>query len=525
MIDWKSLLRRGKQESAPARQPAPQVQREERRPFNSDFGYEGGSSENSMLSGWRTDSSITPSAELHYNLDTIRTRARWAVQNDPIAASFLNKIVRNIVGDKGFMPVGVDPRHAAAISAHSRPENFCTDGRTSRCEFERLIVKHIVRDGEVLIAKHNAFGGGDSSRFAVSVIDPGYLHTDRFNGDFEFNGNRVRLGVEVDKHGKAVAYHFRGQSRSYQSAWSYWSGDIIRIPAENILHLYTTDYADLNRGVSWLTPALSLLEQLRRYRYHALDAARIGAKVSVSSQSATGDPLDGAAGGYEPQPGNADESADKSRPQKEHFMQDMTGASIWNVSSDHMLKMNQAVYPHQMYDPFVDSMLKAISSALDYPEPLLTNNWQGINYSAGQLLMADAEMKCRRLREWMKEFEMWWHTPWIKQAVMHGAVMLPPSKVMSAIEMIDWNGAVVPPADMAKAAAANRVLMESGVKSRQQVCEELGLNWEEQKAKIMAEEKEFGAVRPAAPAANDKDDDTEESDDDKTADSKGEKKS
>ena len=519
-------MRRGKQESAPARLPAPQVQRESRQPLNTDFGYEAGSSENSMLSGWRTDSSITPSAELHYNLDTIRTRARWAVQNDPIAASFINKITRNIVGDKGFMPVGVDARHMAAIAAHSRPENFCTDGRTSRCEFERLIMEHIIRDGEVMIAKHTAFRGGDSSRFALSVIDPAYLHTDRFNGDYEFNGNRVRLGVEVDKHGKAVAYHFRGQSHSYQSAWTYWSGDIVRIPAEDILHLYRTNYADTNRGVSWLAPALSLLEQLRRYRYHALDAARIGAKVSVSTESKTGDPIDGGAGGYEPKMGMEDESADTSRPQKEHFVQDLTGAKIYNVSSDHPLKMNQAVYPHQMYDPFVSSMLKAIAAALDYPEPLLTNNWEGINYSAGQLLMADAEMKCRRIREWIaKDFEMWWHGAWLPQAVLHGAVMLPPSKVRSAVSDITWNGAVVPPADMAKAAAANRVLMESGVKSRQQVCEELGLDWEEQKAKIMAETKEFGAVRPTASAASDKDDDTEESDDDKDADSKDEKKS
>ena len=483
-----------------------------------DVGWEAGRNNNSMLSEWPVDSGTTPSAQLSFVLETIRTRARYAVQNDAIAASFLNKTVRAIVGDKGFMPVGIDPRHSAAIAAHSKRNFFCTDGRTSRSEFERLIIRHIVRDGEVLIARHFNYGGGDKSRFALSILDSGYLHTDLYNGDYEHNGNRVRHGIEVDKFGKTVAYHFRGRSSSNVSVWSYWTGDVIRVPAENILHLYTTDYADVNRGVSWLAPVLTTLEQLRRYRGHAMDAARLGAKMAITTETKSGDPIDGAAG-YEVAEDAAEENpvASGRRPDP-HFIRDFTGAQIISHDSEHPLKMNQASYPHQMYAAFHESMSKMIASGLDFPEAILTNNWDGINFSAGQLMLGDAEMKHRRLREWLKEYAEWWHTPWLTQATMRGAIHFPPSKVFSELEKIDWNGAVVPPADISKAAAANEKLINLGVKSRQQVCEELGLNWDEQKAKILAEREELGMpeTSPAAKDEDDNEDDNGGGDDKKT---------
>ena len=137
--------------------------------------------------------------------------------------------------------------------------------------------------------------------------------------------------------------------------------------------------------------------------------------------------------------------------------------------------MNQPPYPHQMYGPYNDSMQKIIAAGLDYPEAILTNNWGDINFSAGQLMMGDAEMRHRRLREWVsEEFENWWHGEWLKRATLRGMDIVPVTKVQAAIDGVGWNGAVVPPADMAKAAAANKTLVEMGAKSVQQVSKELG---------------------------------------------------
>ena len=319
----------------------------------------------------------------------------------------------------------------------------------------------------------------------------------------------MRLGVEVDNFGRAVAYHFKGRDSSNESAWSYWSGDVQRIAAENILHLYQPEYANVNRGVSWLAPVLPTMEQLRRYRETAIKAARIGAALAVSTESKSGDPLDS---NTEARVQGLDTDPDADADTSPHYYKDVSGNDVYIEDPDHALKMNQPSYPHQMFESFHSAMLKAIASGLDYPEAVLTNNWADINFSAGQLMMSDAEMRHRRLREWMKEFERWWHDPWLKQAVLSGAADIPPTRVMTAIDAIGWNGAVVPPADMQKAAIANKTAVEMGWKSRQQVCEELGLNWEEQKAKILAERKELG-MPDVSPAAADKDD--EESDGDK----------
>ena len=95
-------------------------------------------------------------------------------------------------------------------------------------------MENLAIDGEVLIQvlpnAKNDFG------FAINVIDIDYL--DEEKNETLPNGNEIRMGVEMDKNRKPVAYHvFTHHPYDYNFSASL-RRETKRISAENIIHIY-----------------------------------------------------------------------------------------------------------------------------------------------------------------------------------------------------------------------------------------------------------------------------------------------
>jgi lambda family phage portal protein len=94
------------------------------------------------------------------------------------------------------------------------------------------------------------------------------------------NGNWIRQGIEFDKIGRRVAYHF----------WKVNPGDItlapkfgerVRIPASQILHVFDPLEGGQIRGLSRLTPAIITLWMLDLYDDAELERKKTAALFSV----------------------------------------------------------------------------------------------------------------------------------------------------------------------------------------------------------------------------------------------------
>ena len=87
----------------------------------------------------------------------------------------------------------------------------------------------------------------------------------------------MRLGVEVDDFGRAVAYWIRkrhpGDIRTHASALDHYE----RVPAGEVFHLRTIERWPQTRGVPWMHTVLRKLDSIDQYSGAELQAAQADA--------------------------------------------------------------------------------------------------------------------------------------------------------------------------------------------------------------------------------------------------------
>src|SRR6185436_7302919 len=78
------------------------------------------------------------------------------------------------------------------------------------------------------------------------------------------NGNRVRWGIEFNAIGKREAYYLYREHPGERPVF-FNAGELARVPAESVLHLYRPLRPGQHRGQPWLTPVLLALFELEKY--------------------------------------------------------------------------------------------------------------------------------------------------------------------------------------------------------------------------------------------------------------------
>src|SRR5690606_20576205 len=134
-----------------------------------------------------------------------------------------------------------------------------------------LAAGSLPQDGESIVRmlpwRGNRFG------LALQVLDPDQL-------DHEYNrapGNgvaEIRMGVEIDRWGRHLAYHLWDH---HPSEYTARGRERIRVPAEDVIFLGRPGRPAQTRFVPWFTPALMKLHFTHGYEEASLVAARMGA--------------------------------------------------------------------------------------------------------------------------------------------------------------------------------------------------------------------------------------------------------
>ncbi|MFC5738044.1 phage portal protein [Sinirhodobacter huangdaonensis] len=145
------------------------------------------------------------------------------------------------------------------------------------------IARAIVRDGEAFVQLVVGEGGTFRPKLLASdQIDPSLT---RDLGD----GARIVAGVEFDAADQVVAYHVLRDAPG--TPFATYSAPV-RVPAQDMLHIFDTLFPGQVRGLSWLTPVLLKL----RDRDEASDAMLMQLKVASLITGFIRDPEGGAAG-------------------------------------------------------------------------------------------------------------------------------------------------------------------------------------------------------------------------------------
>ena len=426
-------------------------------------------------------SSQSADEEIRGALKTLRNRCRDLSRNNEYARRFINLSKANVVGDRG-VTLQVKARNdngSMDVVGNSIIENawkkwgrigYCTvDGRMSWVDAQRLFVETLIRDGEVLVrlVKYpNEFG------FALEFIESDLLD-EEYNLILS-NGNRIRMGVELDKFNRPVAYHlFTSHPGDNQSQWMGRTYN--RVPADKMIHCFLPERAMQTRGAPWMAPAISSLKMLHGYREAELVAARVGASKMGFFTSPGGD-------GFQ-----ADDMQDKvpimeAEPGTFHQLPD--GVNFTQFDPTH---------PTSAFADFEKAVLRGIASGLGVSYTSLANDLEGVSYSSIRQGALEDRDQWKVVQDFLiQHFVEPVFREFLMKIMENGAINIPASRFDKFADATIFRARGFQWVDPLKEMNAAVIGINNGILSLQDVANQYGRDVEETFDQIQAE-KEMAA--------------------------------
>lgn len=445
-----------------------------------------------LAASWSTsDRHVNQS--LASSLRALRARSRDLERNNDYARHFLRLVTDSVAGPNGVMlqvhalrpDGGIDPADSSYLenrfASFSRADSLDVAKRLSRTAMERLIVRTVARDGEVLIRR---WRGRGPFGYQLQLLDAALLD-EAHNVDLP-GGRKIRMGIELDEFEAPVAYHLsrRPANDPKDQGTGGWGGggDTVRVPAEEIWHLFVPESVGQYRGVPWMSSTLIRQKRLDSYEEAALAAAEEGAKKLAWVKAPDGDmtPL-------------AD-STDSATVGSGTLYTDSVDIHYASLPAGYDLASWDPKYPENSFPAFTKSHLRGIASGLGVAYHKLASDLENVNYSsarAGELNERDVWLG---LQGWLIDsFCAPLYSEWLPLAILSGALNLPMAK-LPKFDAAVWQGRRWDWVDPEKDVNASILAINSRLTSRSRVIRQMGLDPEEVWAEIAAEEARFGPL-------------------------------
>lgn len=411
------------------------------------------------LSGdWITAYNRPADDEARADLARQRGRARFLARTNPYVGAFLGQLDRNVIGPVGLQlrsrPLNGDGKidQGAADMIETAWREFAPRAEVSGLSMRdvlRLMVQGLVRDGEALLRLVPNYPHSPD-RFAVQLLDPDLL--DPNHNETRPNGNRVSMGVERDAWGRKVAYHIRqpGDGAGHTTR--------LRLPADELLHLYMPDRPGASRGVSWFAACSDLLRMLDGF----IEAELVQKRVLASQMGFLTQNSDGAS--YE---------GDRIDPDGSRIMEAEPGV-LRSLPPGVSLAQFEPKGNAVDSDTFTRMVMRAIAARLGVSPNTLTGDLERVNYNSLRAgAMADRELWTRLQSELIDQVARPVFLAWLDWWLMRPDSPLPLSR-RAKFAAHDWQGRRWQGVDPLKDANANRTHLEGLTRSRSEIIRDDG---------------------------------------------------
>lgn len=212
--------------------------------------------------------------ELLNNLAKLREKARFLARNSATMRRYIQLMRDNVVGDNGFTLQAYSPRVEAAFRQWS--EYPTVDGHMSMVDFLDQMVGTWCRDGEYFV--EFVVGTKYSDSIALNPLEPDMID-ETLNTTYGATGNRIKMGVEIDADGRAVAYHVF-QQHPGDTSWTVpFARRHRRVPADRIIHVFEKLRPGQTRGEPPSASIINSIKMLDGYREAETMNRRIAAAM------------------------------------------------------------------------------------------------------------------------------------------------------------------------------------------------------------------------------------------------------
>lgn len=368
-------------------------------------------------SGWAPVNGSEDS-ELDGSLVALRSRSRALVRDCAYAKRAKLIIVNNVIGaGVGFqaqvMSTRKRPREEVntaienAWSYWARAGNCHTGGSLHFCDLERLLIGQVIEAGEIFVRKHYQRFGDSSVGLALEVIEPERLAESHILPGPAVVGADVRMGIERDQFGRPVAYWIRERHPTDLRAPAGASERVVRVPADEVIHLRIIDRWPQTRGVPWFHTAITRLNDMQEYTASELQAARLSAAYFGTVESADDNPLGG--------------ETVTSDGQRQY---EIDAGMIQQLHPGEKFSFHSPNRPNSALDPFMRFMLREVASGIGVSYESISRDYSQSNYSSSRLaLLEDRDLWGVLQQWWVRSFREPLHREWLKLAVLNRAIL------------------------------------------------------------------------------------------------------
>jgi hypothetical protein len=373
-----------------------------------------------LTADWVTSASSVD-AEIRSSLYALRNRARQLCRDSDYAKQALRAIASNVIGQGISFQAQVKDQSGSRLntavndqieqlwSKWSRAKCCHTAGKLGFSDIERLLIRSVAESGEVLVRIVKQPFADSPVPLALEVLEADLLD-DRYNGKVAETGNEVRMGIELDKWHRPVAYYFLPRHPGDYTFSNSTPDNYLprtRVPADEVIHLFLTERPGQTRGISWFASAIKRLHHLSGYEEAEVIRARASSALMGFITSPEGE-LQG------------DEVLDGER------VSSFEPGVFKYLAPGESVSVPQLDAPDGQFEPFMRSMLRAVSAGLGLAYENVSHDYSQSNYSSSRLSLLDERENWRVLQEWMiKNFHQQVFDVWLDMAVLNGALNLP----------------------------------------------------------------------------------------------------
>jgi lambda family phage portal protein len=367
-----------------------------------------------LTAGW-TSSNSSADAELIGGLQKLRGRSRSLIRDSAYAKRAKLIVVNNVIGPgiglqsqvkfpRGKLDAAVNEAIETEWGHWSRGAHCHTGGSLDFSSFERVSIGQVFEAGEVIIRKHRVAMPGSRVPLALELIEAERL-AEHFTIGRAQTGNEVRMGIEIDQFQRPVAYWFHQRHPGDTMIGANVPDQLVRVPADQIMHLYVINRWPQTRGEPWLHAVARRLNDMDGYAEAEIVAARGAANYMAFMKTPDNNQLP-------PDLQEGDQREINYEP-----------GLIEQLPPGYDIVMNNPNRPNPNMDPFMRLMLREVASGVGVSYESLSRDYSQSNYSSSRLALIDDRDLWRTLQQWfIQSFRAELHRVWLEAAVLAGAI-------------------------------------------------------------------------------------------------------
>lgn len=305
--------------------------------------------------------------------DTLRARARWIHENNPIIANIDRTISANVVGGgiKFQFKIGGEQEDDSAKALNEEietaweyaKENLDITGRDHFDEMCKIALKGRFMDGENLFYLPYV---KDGSQVNLKIQA---LEVDRFAlGSFNTENGLFYDGVETDKYGRVVAYHLQNNLFRAANIKGQEVESDVRLDAKDVLYFYKRDNRPTQyRGISEYKQVITDLKNFAAQMRATIEAARSRANIAYAMVT------------------NNVPQANAFQREDREPIEEINGIFVRYLNQGEKLEVLDPKIADDNFDAFVRTVVRLIATGRSVSYELAFRDYAQVNYSSGRM--------------------------------------------------------------------------------------------------------------------------------------------